>query len=1045
MGSDMFFKLQRAKRMTAELEKLIYVDSESITNYKVKEGNERHWEDPGMDDSSWDTYITGNLWGGYDKHYCFRTSIVIPERFSGKVVAFNITTGFEGEWDALNPQFLFYLNGDLVQGLDVNHREVIITENAKPGEEFKIAIIAYSGLFERKSNLFTRIVVLDREIEELYFNLNVPASEAALLNESDKDRIDLLNILEKAVDMLDMRETLSGGFYRSVREANKYLKNELYTKLSNKNLPAVTAIGHTHIDVAWLWTLSQTREKAARSFSTVLNLMKQYPEYKFMSSQPQLYKYIKEDHPEIFKEIKKRVKDERWEIEGAMWLEADCNVTSGESLVRQILFGKRFFKDEFDRECRILWLPDVFGYSAALPQIMKKSGIKYFMTTKISWNQYNQLPMDTFMWRGIDGSEIFTHFITTKDYSKKNAVYSTYVGEINPDQVMGTWDRYQNKDINEEVLMSFGFGDGGGGPTKEMLENARRLKYGIPGCPVVNIDFAGNFFDRIYNKLVQNKKLHRWVGELYLEYHRGTYTSMARNKKYNRKSEFLYQDAEMLSVLNMFLGSSYPASRLNNGWETILLNQFHDILPGSSIKQVYEDSKKQYEEVISNGRDMVSAALNNIAKSIKLNGKSLIVFNTLSHNRNDIVEFDIPDECGHLDLADENNKEIPCQYIGGSKAVFYAENVPSKGYKTYRVVYSHKETYSSLYASKDVLENRFFKLRFDDSMNITSIYDKLNNREVVKHGERANVLQAFEDKPMNYDNWDIDIYYQSKMWEVNDVRQVEVSETGPVRCCLKIVKGFLSSTITQYIYLYNDVPRIDFKTCIDWKEKQVLLKAAFPVDINSNRASYEIQYGNVERDTHWNTSWDEARFEVCAHKWADLSENGYGVSILNDCKYGYDIKDSVMRLTMLKSGIYPNPDADKEYHEFTYSIYPHAGGWREGRTVEMAYNLNVPAYSMTEEAHDGMLPEKMGIVSVDKENVVIEVVKKAENSNSVILRLYECFNKRDNVKLTFFKEIEEAWECDLMENSEKKIRPNGSNIEFEIKPYEIKTFMIKTK
>lgn len=1043
MGRDIYFRDRKIKTILSEIHSLIYTDSENIESFKMKETSYEFKDTCDDDTEGYDNYRTDSLWGGLDKHYWFKTEVLMPERFCGKTVALNLTTGFEGEWDAINPQFLLYLNGKLMQGMDVNHREVIITEKAESKEKVDIALLAYSGMVDRLSNLNARLVVLDRGIEDFYYNMNMPFSTAILLDENDRNRIDILNILEKVVDMLDLRKPLSREFYRSVEEGNKYLKEEFYSKKNNDKRYKVTAIGHTHIDVAWLWDLAQTREKAARSFSTAINLLKQYPEYKFMSSQPQLYKFIKEDHPGLYAEIKKMVDEGRWEPEGAMWLEADCNLTSGESIIRQILFGKRFFKREFNIDSKILWLPDAFGYSAALPQIMKKSGIKYFMTTKLSWNEYNQLPNDTFMWRGIDGSEIFTHFVTTKDFSNKAAQATTYVGNINPDCVMGAWDRYSNKDINDEILMTFGYGDGGGGPTKEMLENVRRLKYGIPGCPVVNIDFAGNFFDRVYDRLKGNKRLPSWVGELYLEYHRGTYTSMARNKKYNRKSEFLYQDAEMLSSFALLNGLHYPQDRLNKGWETILLNQFHDILPGSAIKQVYEDSKAQYEGVLSNGKAIAGQAIDYLAANINLSSKSLVVFNTLSYERSDIVEFKIPAGIEHVCIEDGDGKPVPCQLSGRGRAIFYGTDIPPKGYRTYHIIDKICENDYNTKISDSMMENKFFKILLDEHCNIVSLYDKLNGREVIMKGQKANTIQAFEDKPAEYDNWNVDIYYRDKMWEIDDLTDAEVVENGPVRCTLKVIRKFCDSTITQLISIYNDIPRIDFKTAIDWREKQILLKAAFPVDINSDRASYDIQYGNVERDTHWNTSWDAARFEVCAHKWGDLSEDGFGVSLLNDCKYGYDIKDSVMRLTLLKSGIYPNPDADKEHHEFIYSIYPHKGGWRDGGTVKMAYNLNVPLYSKIEPAHGGVLPDKMSMASVNRDNVIIEVIKKAEDSDDIILRLYECYNRRDNVKLTFFRSIKEVWECDLLENRVKRVSSGENCFNFEIRPYEIKTFMIK--
>jgi alpha-mannosidase len=1050
----MVFEIERIERITKDLQRAMYADSETISAYKVLEGCRDKAAALDLDDSGWREYRDGELWGGYDKHQWFRTSITIPERFAGKNVIFRTTTGREGEWDALNPQFLLYIDGRLVQGLDVNHREAVISDCAESGRTYSIAMLAYSGLHEAMIMLHTELCVLDKAIEGLYYNLMVPVSAAKLLDELDENRVRTLSKLGRAADMLDMRKLYSEGFYSSVAEANEYLKKEFYSEINN-NSPVVTAVGHTHIDVAWLWTIRQTKEKTARSFSTVLRLMEQYPEYRFMSSQPQLYEYIKENQPGMYEEIKARIKEGRWEADGAMWLEADCNIPSGESLVRQILFGKRFFREEFDVESRALWLPDVFGYSAALPQIMKKSGIDYFMTTKISWNQFNMMPNDTFLWRGIDGSEVLTYFVTTCNYNKaqgENITFSdrfsktTYTGLINANQVLGTWKRYQNKDINEETMMLFGYGDGGGGPTKEMLENARRLEYGIPGLPRLQIGSHSSFLDRLYERVINNKELPGWVGELYLEYHRGTYTSMARNKRYNRKCEFLYQDAELLSVMSMLMGDAYPENELKQGWKTMLLNQFHDIIPGSSIKEVYDESHKQYEELLESGQGLVKTAISKISSRIDLKRQSVIVFNTLSHDRDDLVEMDIPEGMQIYGLQDDEGKAVDIQRSEcGSKLLFFAGKVPAKGYKVFSLTDKVKEIQDEKAYGERVMENVFFRLCFDEAYNITSLFDKENHREVLKSGERANVLQAFEDRPMNWENWDIDIYYKRKMWEVNDLVSAEVIERGPVRSCIRLERCFCDSRIEQYIYMYKDIPRIDFKNHVDWKEKNILLKVAFPVAVNASRATYEIQYGNVERETHNNTSWDIAKFEVCAHKWADLSEGAYGVSLLNDCKYGYDIKNGVMRLTLIKSGTYPNPEADLGEHEFTYSLYPHKNTWREADTAVMAYNLNVPMHAVLEAAHQGPLSSTYSLLSINRGNCVVEAVKKAEDGEGVIVRLYEYKNMRENIEMNFSKEIEACYECDLMEGNEKPAEVHNNCVSFEILPYEIKTFKVYFK
>ena len=578
------------------------------------------------------------------------------------------------------------------------------------------------------------------------------------------------------------------------------------------------------------------------------------------------------------------------------------------------------------------------------------------------------------------------------------------------------------------------------------------MEKGIPGCPKVKLGTSLDFFKSLESKVSGNKKLPKWVGELYLEFHRGTYTSMARNKKFNRKCELLYQDAEFFSWANSFAASCepYPADKLNRGWETILLNQFHDILPGSSIKEVYEDSKEQYLEVLDNGHEILDSAIGGIAGNIRLQDNSLVIFNPLSHERNDTVEFDLPEGYDNAEVYDSDGNPVPIQCVGGKAAIFVC-GIPSKGYKSYVLKKAaaqapiRKDESLARVSVPSVFSNKFFDIKFNDEMHIVSIYDRVNNREVLKPGEKSNVLQAFEDRPFNHDAWDINLYYQEKMWEINSLESVEAGPAGSVSSSVIIKRKFMDSVIKQEIIIYNEIPRIDFRTTVDWKERHILLKAAFPVDVNAEKATYEIQYGNVERPTHWNTSWDQAKFEVCAHKWADLSEVRYGVSLLNDCKYGYDIKDGIMRLTLIKSATEPNTDADRELHEFTYSLYPHKGGFREAGTIKLAYELNCPMYARVEFAHDGNLPSELSFLKIDRENVIIEVVKKAEDSDELVVRLYECHNRRTTASVTFFRELLEVCECDLMENKLEQLDFSGNVFSFDIRPYEIKTFMLRAK
>ena len=777
--------------------------------------------------------------------------------------------------------------------------------------------------------------------------------------------------------------------------------------------------------------------------------MKEYPEYVFMSSQPQLYKYVKKNAPDVYEQIKERVKEGRWEPDGGMFVEADCNIASGEALVRQFVHGQRFFKEEFGVDNEILWLPDVFGYSAALPQILQKCGIPYFMTTKISWNEFNKMPYDTFEWEGIDGSRVLTHFVPTRDYNKaaveggtETEHFTTYNGYINPSQMKGAWARYSQKYLNEEVLCSFGFGDGGGGPTKDMLENQRRLAKGLPGMPRTKMSTAKEFFHVLDKHVTDKKYLPTWVGELYLEYHRGTYTSMARNKKFNRKAEFAYQNEEMYAMLDaQTAGGAYPEKELHEGWEVILRNQFHDILPGSSIKEVYDDSKAEYEGIFAENKALTDATLAHIAAGVKAPKHSLVVYNPNSAAAYDLVTFTVPEGMGEPAVYDGETK-LAVQKTADGAYVFFAAGVPGKGYKTYTVKEEAADTTPTMEVSTKVMENEFFKVEYNEKGQFAKIYDKKAERDVLKPGEAGNVIVSYEDRPHNYDAWDVNNYYTEKSWDIDQVSAMEVVENGPVRACVKVERKYLDSTITQFIYLYHDIPRIDIKNVIDWKEHQIFVKDYFPIDVHTNEATFDIQYGNVKRDTHDNTSWDFAKFEVCHHKWMDVSEDGYGVSMLNDCKYGVGVRNGVIGMSMLKSAIHPNPEADKELHEFTYSIYPHQGGWREAGTVKQAYQINNPLTYSWKENEGGTLAPEYSLVSSDQDNAVIEVVKKAEDSDAVIVRLYECYNRRTPVTLIFGKELTSVVECNMMEEGADPVEFTGNQATFEMKPYEIKTLKV---
>jgi len=947
-------------------------------------------------------FNNGDLWGsGHDTHAWF--TFTLPAAPANTYL--KVETDRNG-WDADNPQFIAYINGKMIQGLDTNHREVALPAD----EAAEVSLYAYVGPKLENARLFVSTMELCPATDALYYDIRYPLDMLDYLDKEGTEYAAIVDYLWRAVSMLDLYEVGSKEFIDSAERAHKFLESEFYGKYCTPQKATTVGIGHTHIDCAWLWTLKQTREKVQRSFSTVLELMRHYPEYKFMSSQAFLYQNLKEEAPEIYAEVAKRIKEGRWECEGAMWVEADCNLSSGESLVRQVLYAKNFFKDEFGVENRVLWLPDVFGYAAALPQILRKSGIDWFVTSKISWNDTDRMPFETFRWRGIDGSEINTHFLTAgDDRGGKTHDYCTYVGNTGAKMVQGTYRRYSQKSLNDEAILTFGYGDGGGGPTREHLELAKRGAKGVPGSPNLKIDFAGKYLDRLAKRMEERTDVPSWQGELYLEFHRGTYTSISKNKRNNRQSEFLYGNAELLGVTaELLLGKAFPKSELHRGWEMILTNQFHDIIPGSSIKEVYDQCDVDYAVIKGIGNGIVDSVREQIASKLDSKG-GYVLFNPHSFTTEGMVN------------------------IGGT-TVMSTEKIPSKGYLL---------TDSFIDKNDIVIDGRHVEterlsIAFDEYWQLVSVYDKKAEREVLRKGEVGNELRIHADYPDQYDAWEWQSYSREEYRTLREFSEVSVVNDG-IRKGIKIVRPYMNSTINQTIWFYDSLCRIDFETLVDWHDTHKMLKAAFPVDINSSKATYEIQFGTVERPTHMNTSWDSARFEVCAHKYADLSDGGYGVALMNDCKYGHDIHDGVIQLSLLRSSTYPDPEADQGLIPFTYSLVPHENTLSETDVAKQAYYLNYPMVALAASADTSSLPESFSVLSLDKENVICETVKQAERSEDTVVRLYENANKRTRVSLKMGTPFKKAYLCDLMENALEELPMTDHAVSLTLSGFELVT------
>ncbi|MBC8578741.1 MAG: alpha-mannosidase [Clostridiales bacterium] len=995
-------------------------------------------------DACWDLMAVGERWSGRDRYLWLRKTMSVPKVWEGKKIVGIFDFGSTGGGNNSGFESMLYIEGKPYQGVDSNHKEAFFDSNYA-GKDLELVFRLWSGLEgggnptpqEHRINR-ADLAWLDEKVDDLFFMTRVILETLKVLNEFDPVVPQLRMALDKAYKLIDWSYPGSEAFYESVHAADDLL-NELIDNMDKNSLVKVKCVGHTHIDVAWLWRLKHTREKCARSFSTVLRLMEQYPEYTFLQTQPQLYEYIKEDYPEMFEKIKAKVKEGNWEADGGMWVEADCNLTSGESLTRQILVGSKFFREELGQEIKYLWLPDVFGYSWALPQILKKSGIPMFMTTKISWNQYNRMPHDTFKWRGMDGSEVLTHFITAPEpWSQPGSWFYTYNGHLTPKIVKGVYDAYSDKNLTDELLISFGYGDGGGGVNRDMLEYRRRVDK-MPGLPSLETSKAADYFKGLREKIENTDEyVHTWDGELYLEYHRGTYTSQAYNKKMNRYLENYYRNVEWLTAMDAINKGDIKEAKqdeLTEGWKIILTHQFHDIIPGSSINEVYKDSHVNYEKAEAVAKEIEQSVFTNIMGAEE---STWTVINNTNWERSDYAHIvteakgQFVDEAGNVLKAQETHNGY----------VVYVDNIPAMGWKVIKLVDNTSnsvENTTNVFTFADgIIETPFYHVELNEVGHMTSLVDKKADRQVLAKGAKANVIQMFEDKPLAHEAWDIDIYYQEKMREVTDLTRMEVTEKGPLHMVVRLEWNYMNTKIKQDMTFYVEDKRIDFKTWVDFRERKQLMKVAFPVDIRSTYATYDVQYGNVQRPTHWNTSWDWARFETVAHKWVDLSERNYGVSLMNDCKYGHDIKNNVIRLTLLKSATHPDTEQDQGEHEFTYSLLPHEGSWVDADTEIRAYYLNNPLKVEAGKAKEDVY----SFLNIDNKYIEVDAVKRSEDGKTLVIRCHEYTGGKQKATITLDAKVKGWQESNLME------KPEGDHfiseaITLEFGPYEVKTVLVE--
>ncbi|GBF08104.1 putative alpha-mannosidase30 [Deinococcus aerius] len=937
----------------------------------------------------------------------------VPPEWAGQPVALRLDVGGEG---------LLSVNGRPVGGLNPYHREYPIA--AQGGEPLTVEVQASpKGLFGspvRQPVLGTALLVLpDGDVRALHEDLLAAHDAATHLLRGGKvavaDRLaDLLDRTFREIPLprADSAEYLARAVQQEAQAAQiasiwdewefgrpdvppypeewrprlRAAREMLTRGLADlrEQYPAEGALaltGHAHIDLAWLWPLSETRRKARRTFSTVLSLMDRYPDCTFNQSTAQLYEFVREDDPELFARVQERVAEGRWDIVGGMWVEPDGNLISGESWARQLLYGQRYFERHFGRRARVCWLPDTFGYAANLPQFLRQGDLGYFFTTKLNWNETNTFPHDLYRWEGIDGTRVLSH-----SFLNPSPAHG-YNGSVAALDVLQTWQNFRGKRTHGASLFSFGWGDGGGGPTAEMLDRYARLR-DFPGLPRLHMTRVADFYDG-----VDPAPLPVWVGEQYLELHRGTYTTQGRVKGLNRRAEHTLGEAEAASVLaTRLLGAAYPREVLTGAWQTLLRNQFHDILPGSSVKAVYDDAVRELSGALETARGIRDAALGALTDAVA--GRDRVVVWNLTLEDvplNVVLDADRP-----LTLQTQGGQPVRSEFHGGRLYVQGDVTVPGLGYLTLTVSNADAPAGEVENPGSDlVLDNGLLRVVVAPDGTLSSLYDLRAGREAL--ADRGNQLWAYVDLPREWDAWEVDADYAG---EGEELLAAEPPQRlpGELRQAVRVVRRHGESTIIQTYELRRGSPRLDIHTEVDWHGRRTFLRALMPLNVRSPHASFETAYGTVTRPTHTNTSWDAAQFEKPAHRWADLSEGRYGVSLLNDGKYGHSSLGNVLGLSLLRSPVWPDPIGDEGRHTFTYALYPHTGDWRNG-TVREAHSLNAPLLAFHSGREGGSQPPTARLLAVTDSNLRLGALKLAEDTDGVVVRLYDAHGDRGTLDL----------------------------------------------
>ncbi len=953
----------------------------------------------------------GERWGpAWGTSWFHLTGEVPPEAAGHKVEVF-IDLGWENRFAGFQAEGLAYRpDGTVVKGLNPRNLWLPVADKAEGGERIDVYVEAAANPriegptpFEatalgEKSTAGAEpiyrinrvdISVFEQDVWELVQDLEALGGLMAELPDGEPRQWQLSRAIERALDAIDL-QNIAG----SAATARAQLTGVL-AKPANASAHRISAVGHAHIDSAWLWPVRETVRKVARTTSNVMDLLDEYPDMVFAMSSAQQFEWIEEHRPEVFTRVAEHVAEGRFVPVGGMWVESDTNMPGSEAMARQLVYGKRYFLERFGIETEEVWLPDSFGYSAALPQLVQLSGSRWFLTQKISWNRTNPFPHHTFWWEGIDGTRVFTHFPPIDSYNS----------DLSGRDLAHAVRNFRDKGASNHSLAPFGWGDGGGGPTREMIAQAHRTR-DLEGSPQVAIESPAAFFTAAENEYADIAPV--WSGELYLEIHRGTYTSQAKTKQGNRRSEHLLYEAELWSATAAIRGLvDYPYDDLDRIWKLVLLNQFHDILPGSSISWVHREARADYERISAELEEMISTAQRALAGGSQDTGANqTLVFNAAPHDRSGVAAF------GAAPVA----APPPVRAEPGNG-----------GY---------------------VLDNGLLRVVVDGRGLLTSVHDLSAGREVLATGTVGNLLQLHADLPNEWDAWDVDEFYRNTVVDLVDVDELRLVDDGSSgTATVRVARGFGASRVVQDISLTADASRVDLRTDVDWHEREKFLKASFGLDVRAQQAAYETQFGHHYRATHENTSWDAAKFEVCAHRFVHLEEPGYGVALVNDSTYGHDVQReaaagggtaTTVRLSLLRAPRYPDPETDQGTHVLRYALVPGAGiedAVREGYAVNVAQR-EVPGAAAVEP-----------IVRVDGDAVVVAAVKLADDrSGDVVARLYESNGGRASATLTAGFDVVSADETDLLERplEQDAVRGiEGASVRLNLRPFQIVTVRLR--